>query len=651
MTTNGNGNGIKVLDHQIPILEKLAQDRVKGKTLVVVPSGGGKTWIAAFDSLAAGANNILYITHRREILKQALKIFKDVHAINGGTTGLLMQDEKDFDARILFATNATLSNKDNLDIVSQRQWDYVIIDEFHHVAAPTYNKILERIKGKFLLGLTATPYRYDKQDIMSYVDGNLSYNIDLEMGIRKGILAPFHYNALYDDIDYSDIIWQGNTYKKSDLDKKLLVDKRDTQIVKEFLRLIGKGHPTIAFCVNVKHCQRMVDKFIEYGVSCRKILGTTCLTDRDIRVRDFMDRKYDVLLVRDVFNEGVDLPHVEAVLSLRPTWSKNVFFQQIGRGLRKYPGKTHVTVLDFIGNYNHAFDKLDWLKFAKESDGEMEHRGLKPEYEHDVPYVHFNQRVIDIFEVQKQFTVLPTKMELKVEYFRMKSLLGHQPGAQDFNRHTAKHNHAIKYAVHRFYQAFGSWNKFLKEIGEPILLQRYGKIPKDELIKQYYEEADRIKAIPSHSRFQKKNNPRIRYPAIAYQQTFGSWNAFLKEINEPENLIKKHLTNGYFKLKKELRRIPTSQDIIVNHSRLIKESDIKAHHLYDMTPVPAYIKYFGSYKKFLESIGEISSNKYLRRPKKCQQCQISMPELKTKSRKFCDKCRKIRHENCKRKSR
>lgn len=622
---------ITILDHQVPILEQLANDRGKGKTLVVIPSGAGKTHIAAFDTKACKAKNILYIAHRREILKQAARIFQEIHG--RGSTGFLDGESKDFDRPILFATNSTLARSENLEIISKRKWDYVIVDEFHHVAADTFSKILEKINTKFLLGLTATDYRLDKKDIMGFVDNNLSYKIDLETGIKKGILVPFHYNGLHDDVDYSDIIWQGNKYRESDLNKKLLIDKRDNQIVKEFLRLIGKGHQTIAFCLSIQHCQRMMERFKEEGISCRKIIHKTHLTERDISVRDFRDGKFDVLFVKDVFNEGVDFPNVEAILMLRPTWSKNVFYQQLGRGLRKAKGKTHVTVLDFIGNYNHAFDKSQWLEFAEKSESEMEHKPIKPLYEHNIPYVHFTQRVVDIFEYQKQFSRGATAEELKAEYFRMKKLLGRQPTSNDFSPWNATHEFKINFRASQFQWRYNGWNGFLKKIGEPLLKQDSITLPsKTELIEYFYSIARQTNKTPNSTDFHSRNK-NLKYNWIYYAKVFGSWSKFLKEIGEPQKTDKKRLTELFFKVKKQLGRIPTRQELRKKEKTTFDR------------PNGLLEKHYSNYKNFLESLNESTQTMLHTKIFKCSKCGII--SRRGHSAEYCTNCSPIKNRRAK----
>lgn len=422
---------VSVLDHQKPILEQLAKDRKKGKTLVVIPSGAGKTYVAAFDTKQALAKSVLYIAHRNEILQQALEIFKAVHDLKENQYGFLDQDSKDYDKPFIFASNQTLAKKKSMDRVLDRKWDYVIIDEFHHIPASTYQKILGAVDYKFLLGLTATPFRLDNKEIEKYVDNNISYWIDLEAGIKEGILVPFLYNGFYDNIDYSDIEWLGYKYRETDLNKKLLIDKRDNQIVAEFKNyLIDKS--TIGFCVSVKHCERITNKFNDNGIKARYIIYNTPLQERKEIVEAFRRKEFQVLFVRDVFNEGVDFPFVEGLLFLRPTWSKTVFFQQIGRGLRKTEGKTAVTILDFIGNYHNAFKINDWLGFAEKSKESLFHKPTKPLYKHNVPVVYFDKILIDLFEYQRRMAMPVTPEALKEEYFRMKKILGRNPISTDF---------------------------------------------------------------------------------------------------------------------------------------------------------------------------------------------------------------------------
>jgi len=482
------------LQYQHEILSALQRDREKGKTLVVLPSGSGKTYVAAFDSKQCGAKSVLYIAHRLEILTQAQEIFKTIHGLDDSETGLLDQSNKQDDRNFIFASNQTLAKDKNLKKFAARVWDYVIIDEFHHIPASTYQKILDNIQYKFLLGITATPFRLDEHDIHQYVDNNLSYEIDLERGIKDKILVPFLYNGLYDNIDYSDIKWQGYKYRENDLNKKLLIDKRDNQILKEFKSFCGT-RSTIGFCVSIKHCERITNTFNQSGIKSHYITHTTPMDVRRQIVEDFKEKRFQVLFVRDIYNEGVDFPFVEALMFLRPTWSKTVFFQQIGRGLRKAKGKEDVIILDFIGNYFNAFEIREWLGFADKSEYSLHHKPIKPEYHHAVASVYFDKKIIDIFEYQKARAMGATKEALTQEYFRMKKLLGRIPNSDDFTQKNKKFPHYFN--ATSFYWQFGKWAKVREAMGDDWM---------SIIKKTYFDLKHKLGRMPERGEFSQQVN-------------------------------------------------------------------------------------------------------------------------------------------------
>jgi superfamily II DNA or RNA helicase len=446
---------IKPLEHQEEILEKLMGERQKGRTVVIIPSGAGKTHLAAFHTLQAKDKNILYVAHRNEILEQASKIFMQVHGVDYSKIGFINQSKKDFDKDILFATNNSLARKktiEELDAMGKR-FDCMIVDEFHHVNAQTYQTLLETIDHKFMLGLTATPYRLDGKDVLAQADNNIVYEMSLKEGVDRKILVPFMYYGLHDNIDYSDIEWQGYKYKESDLDKKLLIDKRDNQIIKEYQEYIGTKRPTVGFCVSVKHCERITAKFRSKGINAHYIDYTIPIHERIKIINDFNDGKFPMLFTISVLEEGVDFPHCQGVLFLRPTFSKRVFFQQLGRGLRKNEGKQNVVVLDFIGNYHNAFYKKSWLIEAGGSPMMKEPRPQKPLYEHNISTVYFDKKVIDIFQYQARMMerrelMNPTKQQIVEDFLQGYKKLGYLPNVKDIRPPLFKYIYGRCYNVH-----------------------------------------------------------------------------------------------------------------------------------------------------------------------------------------------------------
>ncbi len=598
---------ISPLNHQIPILQRLWDDRSKGKTLIIIPSGAGKTHIAAFDALNMKAKSILYIAHRREILEQSASIFKNVHNLQDDQIGFINKDDKDFDRDFIFASNTALYKPDTIKMISDRLFDYMIIDEYHHVAAKTYQKILNKIAAKFVLGLTATPFRSDRKNIMKYVDNNISYNIDLEEGIIKKILVPFNYYGIYDDIDYSNIKWRGNNYSEGDLNRKLLIDQRDNLIIKKFNEHIGKGHTAIGFCVSVKHCERMDQKFRNSGIDSRHLTYKTPLEERRQIIIDFLNKRFDVLFVKDIFNEGLDFPRLEGLLFLRPTFSKTLFFQQLGRGLRHADGKTHVTVLDFIGNYHKAFLHQDWI-YKITGKGEPREPDERPVFNCNIN-VNFDSVLIDIFKMQRRPELLknPTKEALIKQYWEFKKILNRFPTYEDLRTKNSL-KYGMIFSVSSYETLWGSWQKFLLDI------QVIKKPTKQDLIENYYELKVRLGRRPTgrdmvlgvnqyghgwvdviNAREKNRLSGRTRYSKNEYDNVFGSWQVFLKLIGDYDKEIpREELIRNYYNVKEKLGRRPKYKDF---HNRNVSK--------YSSGP---YEHKWGHFVDFLKDIGEVKKD-------------------------------------------
>ena len=370
-----------------------------------MPSGSGKTNTVAFHVNIIRPKTFLYVVHRSFLVTQTMRMFRKVcgEFMNYSNMGVIDVKNKEFHKPFLFATIQTLSRKENLEKI-RKNHDYVVIDEYHHAAADSYKDLMSYIHAKYFVGLTATPYRLDEKDIMAGVDNNIVTNIDLFEGIDKKILVPFHYFGLHDDIDYSQIKWNGYKYNTGDLDRQLIIHKRDEAVLEEYReRIEPENRKTIAFCNSIAHVQRMTTKFQSEGIVADMITHETPRGEREKLLQRFREGKISVLFTRDILNEGVDFPECEAIMFLRPTISKTIFMQQLGRGLRRNDeaGKKNILVLDYIGNYIRAFEKRKWFaqfSIHQESTGKM----IKPLYNYDPnkPVVIFDERTVEMMDIQ-----------------------------------------------------------------------------------------------------------------------------------------------------------------------------------------------------------------------------------------------------------
>ncbi|MBQ3772979.1 MAG: DEAD/DEAH box helicase family protein, partial [Pseudobutyrivibrio sp.] len=327
-------------------LKELRRYRDMGvkKALVISATGSGKTLLAAFDARNYEAKRLLFVVHRDKILSDARAAFSKVFGAEK-TYGLFVGKNKDLGCDFVFASNIMLAQ--HLNEFDPYEFDYIVLDECHHAAASSYQKIMEYFKPGFMLGITATPERMDNQDVFELFDKNVPYELRLRDAIINDLVVPFHYYGIRDKlVDYS--------YSESALIAKE-VARPDN--VKFIIEEINKHKPTsklkcLAFCSSIAHASLMAEEFNKNNVNAVALTGVNDLGQRIRAFNDLQDEtnELEVICAVDILNEGVDIPGVNMVLFLRPTESSTIFLQQLGRGLRKYEGKQYVTVLDFIGN-------------------------------------------------------------------------------------------------------------------------------------------------------------------------------------------------------------------------------------------------------------------------------------------------------------
>jgi superfamily II DNA or RNA helicase/diadenosine tetraphosphate (Ap4A) HIT family hydrolase len=340
-------------------LHALEKTRVEGNQagLVVLATGLGKTWLAAFDSDRPEFRKVLFVAHRDEILSQALETFRRIrpHSSLGRYTGT----EKVPDADVLFASVQTLGKVPHLQLFAADAFDYVVIDEFHHAAAATYRRLIQHFAPRFLLGLTATPERADGGDLLALCQENLVYRCNLPQGIELGLLCPFHYFGVPDDVDYRNIPWKNSRFNEQELTEAVATQKRAQNVLEQYRQRAGKR--TLAFCCSQRHADFMAKFFLDSEVRAVAVHSGPGSAPRAASLEQLEAGQLDVVCCVDIFNEGVDLPRVDTVMMLRPTESRVVWLQQFGRGLRKAEGKEHLTVIDYIGNHRAFLLKVQTL--------------------------------------------------------------------------------------------------------------------------------------------------------------------------------------------------------------------------------------------------------------------------------------------------
>lgn len=328
-------------------LKELNRYRAMGisRAIVVCSAGSGKTYLSAFDALNFNPKKLLYIVHESSILKKAMETFQLVFGTNV-SYGLYTGESKEINADFLFSTNMSMMR--NLELFRKDEFDYIVVDECHHIVADSYKKIIDYFEPEFLLGLTATPERMDNQDVLSLFDGNVPYELRLRDAIMNELVVPFHYYGIRDQlVDYG---------LNKDQGRKMIAQIASADHCRfiheqiEAHRQDGKLKALI-FCRNITHARMMSEALSEY-YHTTYLTGKNTVGERIRAYDDLQDEKkeLEVLCSVDILNEGVDIPGVNMVVFLRPTESSTIFIQQLGRGLRKYADKSFVTVLDFIGN-------------------------------------------------------------------------------------------------------------------------------------------------------------------------------------------------------------------------------------------------------------------------------------------------------------
>lgn len=340
---------------QIEALEALKQSRKEGykRGLVVMATGLGKTWLAAFDSLQMQSEKVLFVAHREEILAQAEQTFVRIRPEDNLSRYIGLDHQ--LNADMLFASIQTLGKTNHLRKFRADHFDYIIVDEFHHASARTYRQLLNHFHPKFLLGLTATPERTDQADILALCDDNLVYRRDMFDGINSGLLSPFNYYGIADqEVDYQNIPWRNGKFDPNLLQNKLATSARAKHVLKRWEEL--KQNRTLAFCISKKHADYMAEYFRKFGYKAVSVHSDSVIRRNDALAK--LERsEIDIIFSVDLFNEGVDLPSIDTVLMLRPTDSKIIFLQQLGRGLRLHSRKVKLVILDYIGNHLSFFRK------------------------------------------------------------------------------------------------------------------------------------------------------------------------------------------------------------------------------------------------------------------------------------------------------
>lgn len=331
---------------------KNLRDNNKDKALLISATGTGKTFLSAFDVKRFKPKRLLFVVHRRNIAKAALRSFQ--YLIPNVSMGIFSGNTKETDSDFIFSTVQTIHKKEYREMFDRDAFDYIIIDEVHRAGAQSYQDIVDYFKPKFLLGMSATPERSDDFDIYEMFDHNIAYEIRLIQAMEYNLLCPFHYYGITDmTIDGIEIDDKSEfNILTSELRVDYIIEK-----INEYGYSGDRIHGLI-FCSRKDECEKLSQLFNMRGYKTIALTGDSSEEVRQKAIDSLEsndENSLDYIFTVDIFNEGIDIPTVNQVVMLRPTESAIVFVQQLGRGLRKNDSKEYVVIIDFIGNYEKNF--------------------------------------------------------------------------------------------------------------------------------------------------------------------------------------------------------------------------------------------------------------------------------------------------------
>lgn len=462
----------KMQQEALTALEKLQQDN-KHKALLISATGTGKTYLSAFAVKKANPKRLLFLAHREQILKQACKTFAKI--IPDIQYGILSANHKDFHKPYLFATINMLSKEENLTQFTPTHFDYIIIDETHRAGASSYLKILNYFQPQFLLGMTATPERTDGFDIYQLFDHNIAYEIRLNQAMQENLLCPFHYFGITDITVDNQEINDNSTFND------LTTDARVTHIINQaqYYGFSGERLRGLIFCSQIEEAQILSQKFNERGFHTIALSGKDSQEMRTNAIHKLEQKErstgLDYIFTVDIMNEGIDIPAINQIIMLRPTKSAIIFVQQLGRGLRKYPQKDYVVILDFIGNYQNNF----MIPIALSGDTSYNKDNIRHYIAEGNRFI-FGSSTIHFDKIARQkiyqaidSAKLSDTALLKNEYLQLKQKLGKIPSIFDFSQFGS-------IDILKFLDKFKTYHNFLQKYDRDYTI-RFTKIQEEIL--------------------------------------------------------------------------------------------------------------------------------------------------------------------------
>ena len=418
-----DGEKLELREYQQEALASLEAMRANKETIALLyhATGTGKTVTAVMDAKRCGGR-VLFVAHTIELVNQAYNTFKNLW--NTASVGKFADSIKDTDSHVICGSIQSVAL--NLELFQDNDFDYIIIDEAHHASADTYQKVLAYFKPKFTLGLTATPERADDTNILE-IFKNTAHKLDIQTAVEIGALVPVRCIRIHTNIDMTKVRFNSVQYNIRDLDDKIFVPERNKLIVDTWLSYV-KNKRTVVFCASVKHAEQIAKLFQDAGIAALAVSGSMKTSERNEQLAKFASGDIKVLCACDLLNEGWDCPQTEVLFMARPTMSKVLYTQQLGRGMRNCDGKDHLMVFDFVDNasqYNapysmhrlfklkdyHAGGTVLGRKGDREAEADLYAKGERPDAVIDYPVDATDYEIVDIFNWQEEAAGMISQME------------------------------------------------------------------------------------------------------------------------------------------------------------------------------------------------------------------------------------------------
>jgi superfamily II DNA or RNA helicase/HKD family nuclease len=492
-----SGLEVHPLPYQKDMLERLRVEREirdRHQNLLVAATGTGKTVMAALDyrslrdKLRGALPRLLFVAHRKEILKQSLRKYREV--LDDASFGeLLYNGQEPRDWAHVFASVQSL-NLRRLEQLNPEHFDVVVIDEFHHATANRYRQVIKHFKPTELLGLTATPERMDGLNVQDeFFGGRIAAELRLWEALENDLLCPFHYFGIPDGTDLTNLAWRSGTYDRDELGNLFTSDDARARIVIKQVRA-KIANPAamraLGFCVNKKHAHFMAKRFREAGFQAEALDSDSAPAVRERTLEDLKARRIQVIFSVDLFNEGLDVPEVDTLLLLRPTSSATVFLQQLGRGLRRTSNKPVLTVLDFIGQHRAEF------RFEEQFQAltNLSRNRLVDNVERDFPQLPSGCQII-LEGKSKDLVLNNIRTQLKATITTLaKEVRDYStPNLADYLRESRRE-------IQELYKSDNSWTKVLRKAG---LIDEAAPSGESELLKRVHaflhvDDPERVRA-------------------------------------------------------------------------------------------------------------------------------------------------------------